>query len=97
MPGLAPCDAFANLRRNARCRLRDSSTSGRHTPRQSYRFIPNDVKSSRGDCRVRMPAIAIRPTWYTFVDSSDLDEIVDSHLKNGRVVERLVLPPNVGR
>jgi (2Fe-2S) ferredoxin len=31
------------------------------------------------------------------VDQADIDEIVDSHLKNGRIVERLVLPPDVGR
>jgi (2Fe-2S) ferredoxin len=35
--------------------------------------------------------------WYTFVDMDDIDEIVESHLKNGKVVERLVLPANVGR
>jgi (2Fe-2S) ferredoxin len=35
--------------------------------------------------------------WYTYVDDADIDEIVDSHLKNGQVVERLLLPPNVGR
>jgi (2Fe-2S) ferredoxin len=35
--------------------------------------------------------------WYTYVDRSDIDEIVDSHLKDGRVVERLLLPPDVGR
>jgi (2Fe-2S) ferredoxin len=28
---------------------------------------------------------------------ADIDEIVTSHLQDGRVVERLVLPPNVGR
>ena len=27
----------------------------------------------------------------------DIDEIVESHLKNGRVVERLRLAPDVGR
>ena len=27
----------------------------------------------------------------------DIDEIVDSHLKHGRVVERLLLAPDVGR
>jgi (2Fe-2S) ferredoxin len=36
-------------------------------------------------------------TWYTFVDKEDIDEIVESHLKEGRVVERLLLPPDVGR
>ncbi|HSM21300.1 MAG TPA: (2Fe-2S) ferredoxin domain-containing protein, partial [Rubrivivax sp.] len=36
-------------------------------------------------------------TWYTYVDKSDIDEIVDQHLKQGRVVERLLLAPDVGR
>ncbi len=27
----------------------------------------------------------------------DIDEIVDSHLRAGQVVERLLLPPDVGR
>ena len=26
--------------------------------------------------------------WYTYVDNHDIDEIVESHLKNGKVVER---------
>ena len=32
-----------------------------------------------------------------YVDESDIDEIVDSHLKHGEVVTRLLLPPDVGR
>jgi (2Fe-2S) ferredoxin len=36
-------------------------------------------------------------TWYSFVDQADIDEIVESHLKNGQVVQRLVLPADVGR
>jgi (2Fe-2S) ferredoxin len=35
--------------------------------------------------------------WYTYVDDHDIDEIVQSHLIEGRIVERLVLPPDVGR
>jgi (2Fe-2S) ferredoxin len=35
--------------------------------------------------------------WYTSVDQQDIDEIVQSHLKNGQVVQRLVLPADVGR
>jgi (2Fe-2S) ferredoxin len=27
--------------------------------------------------------------WYTFVDKEDIDEIVESHLKNGKAVDRL--------
>jgi (2Fe-2S) ferredoxin len=28
-------------------------------------------------------------TWYTYVDKEDIDEIIDEHLINGKVVERL--------
>jgi (2Fe-2S) ferredoxin len=34
--------------------------------------------------------------WYTYVDEADIDEIVESHLAGGRVVERLRLAPGVG-
>jgi (2Fe-2S) ferredoxin len=27
--------------------------------------------------------------WYTYVDQEDIDEIIDEHLVNGRVVDRL--------
>ena len=35
--------------------------------------------------------------WYSYVDQSDIDEIVQSHLRDGQVVERLLTPPDVGR
>lgn len=37
------------------------------------------------------PVIVIYPeeTWYTYVDQEDIDEIIDEHLINGRIVERL--------
>lgn len=37
------------------------------------------------------PVLVVYPeeTWYTYVDESDLDEIVDTHLVQGRIVERL--------
>jgi len=63
---------------------------------------PGGVRVNRAGCLDRCaggPVAVVYPeaVWYTFVDSSDIDEIVDSHLKNGKVVERLVLPPTVGR
>ncbi len=63
---------------------------------------PGGVRVNKAGCLDRCaggPAAVVYPeaVWYTFVDQQDIDEIVDSHLKNGRVVERLVLPPNVGR
>ena len=37
------------------------------------------------------PVLVVYPdeTWYTYVDRDDIDEIIDEHLVNGRVVERL--------
>jgi (2Fe-2S) ferredoxin len=35
--------------------------------------------------------------WYSYVDKEDIDEIVNSHLKHGQVVTRLLLPAGVGR
>ena len=39
------------------------------------------------------PVLVVYPdnVWYTFVDESDIDEIIDAHLIGGRVVERLKL------
>jgi (2Fe-2S) ferredoxin len=47
----------------------------------------------------RGPVAVIYPegVWYTYVDEQDIDEIVDSHLKNGQVVERLLLAPHIGK
>ena len=37
------------------------------------------------------PVLVVYPqeTWYTYIDKADIDEIVEEHLKNGRIVERL--------
>ena len=37
------------------------------------------------------PVLVVYPegVWYTYVDESDLDEIITEHLQHGRVVERL--------
>ena len=45
------------------------------------------------------PVAVVYPegVWYTYVDKSDIDEIVDSHLIGGEVVTRLLLPPDIGR
>jgi (2Fe-2S) ferredoxin len=63
---------------------------------------PGGVRVNKAGCLDRCaggPVAVVYPdeTWYTYVDRDDLDEIVESHLKNGRVVERLVLSPTIGR
>ncbi len=37
------------------------------------------------------PVCVVYPegTWYTYVDESDVDEIIESHLINGKSVKRL--------
>jgi (2Fe-2S) ferredoxin len=37
------------------------------------------------------PVLVVYPegVWYTYIDQSDVDEIIEEHLVNGRVVERL--------
>lgn len=63
---------------------------------------PGKVRVNKAGCLDRCaggPVAVVYPegVWYSFVDMEDIDEIVDSHLKNGKVVERLLLPPDVGR
>lgn len=63
---------------------------------------PGQVRVNKSGCLDRCaggPVAVVYPegVWYTFVDSADIDEIVDSHLRRGEVVERLRLPPGVGR
>ena len=54
------------------------------------------VRINRSGCLDRCelgPIMVIYPQaiWYTFVDNDDIDEIIESHLVNGKVVERLLL------
>ena len=52
------------------------------------------VRINKAGCLDRCelgPVAVVYPdeTWYTYIDESDLDEIIESHLKNGQPVERL--------
>jgi (2Fe-2S) ferredoxin len=63
---------------------------------------PGGVRVNKAGCLDRCaggPVAVVYPegVWYTFVDTHDIDEIVESHLVNGQPVERLRLPPDVGR
>ena len=60
------------------------------------------VRVNKAGCMDRCaggPVAVVYPegVWYTYVDEADIDEIVDSHLVHGRVVERLLLAADVGR
>jgi len=52
------------------------------------------IRINRAGCMDRCdegPVMVIYPDaiWYRYVDQSDIDEIIDEHLLNDRVVERL--------
>ncbi len=52
------------------------------------------VRVNKAGCLDRCeegPCVVVYPegVWYTYVDKADIDEIVEEHLVNGRVVERL--------
>jgi (2Fe-2S) ferredoxin len=84
-----------------------------HDAKSAFEHCKQRVKEAglNGVCRVRVnkagcldrcaggPVAVVYPeaVWYTFVDKSDIDEIVDSHLRRGEPVERLRLAPEVGR
>ncbi|MFY8104905.1 MAG: (2Fe-2S) ferredoxin domain-containing protein [Ramlibacter sp.] len=63
---------------------------------------PGQVRVNKAGCLDRCaagPVAVVYPegVWYSYVDTSDIDEIVESHLKDGQVVERLLTPPGLGR
>ena len=63
---------------------------------------PGNVRVNKAGCLDRCaggPVAVVYPegVWYSYVDTQDIDEIVESHLKNGKVVDRLLTPPHLGR
>lgn len=63
---------------------------------------PGQVRVNKAGCLDRCaagPVLVVYPeaVWYSYVDVHDIDEIVQSHLQNGQVVERLLTPPHLGR
>jgi len=63
---------------------------------------PGMVRVNKAGCLDRCaagPVAVVYPeaVWYSYVDADDIDEIVESHLRNGQVVERLLTPPHLGR
>ena len=63
---------------------------------------PGEVRVNKAGCLDRCaagPVAVVYPegVWYSYVDLADIDEIVDVHLKNGQVVERLLTPEHLGR
>jgi (2Fe-2S) ferredoxin len=61
---------------------------------------PGKVRVNKAGCLDRCadgPVAVLYPegVWYTYVDNADIDEIVESHLKRGQPVNRLLLPTSL--
>ncbi|VVE60434.1 ferredoxin [Pandoraea anapnoica] len=57
---------------------------------------PGQVRVNKAGCLDRCelgPVVVIYPegTWYTYIDETDIDEIVEKHLAKGEIVERLLI------
>lgn len=76
------CNAL-EIRNYAKARIKQLELSGR-----------GKVRISIAGCMDRCelgPVLVVYPegVWYSYLDREDIDEIINEHLVNGRVVERL--------
>lgn len=83
--GAACCNELGaqDVRDYAKARIKSLKLSGR-----------GKIRINSAGCLDRCdegPVIVIYPeeTWYTYIDKEDVDEIIEEHLINGRIVERL--------
>jgi (2Fe-2S) ferredoxin len=82
-----------------------SACCGDHDAQAMRDYAKQRIKalglSGPGRCRINSagcmdrcsdgPVLVVYPdaVWYTYVDTTDIDEIIEEHLIHGRVVERL--------
>ena len=93
-PKCCPAEESQEVWQYLKTRLRDLGLEGgvhraRHKGEREPCALRNKVDCLR-ICRGG-PIAVVYPegTWYTYVDSADIDEIVDEHLVHGREVKRL--------
>ncbi|MFP5406053.1 MAG: (2Fe-2S) ferredoxin domain-containing protein [Gammaproteobacteria bacterium] len=77
------CHDAERLQKYAKKRIKALGLSG-----------PGKIRINRAGCLDRCeegPVIVVYPegVWYTYIDESDIDEIIDSHLIGGTPVDRL--------
>ena len=77
------CHAAAEMQQYAKSRIKKMGLNGE-----------GRIRINKSGCLDRCdegPCIVVYPegVWYTYVDKQDIDEIIDSHLVKGEVVERL--------
>lgn len=86
-PGATCCNNFGagEMRSYAKDRIKELNLKGK-----------GQVRINSAGCMDRCddgPVIVVYPegVWYTYVDKTDIDEIIEEHLLHGRVVERLMI------
>jgi (2Fe-2S) ferredoxin len=77
------CHGSEAMRKYAKKRIKELGLSGH-----------GEIRINAAGCMDRCeegPVMVVYPEeiWYTYVDEKDIDEIIDEHLVNGRIVERL--------
>lgn len=90
--GRACCEDYgaSQAREHAKARIRELGLAG-----------PGGVRINQAGCLDRCelgPVMVVYPegVWYSYLDTADVDEIIDEHLRGGRIVERLRLPDAPG-
>ncbi len=83
-PCCEQCNA-TEIRNYAKARIKQLGLSGQ-----------GKVRINSAGCLDRCelgPVLVIYPqaVWYQYLDRSDIDEIIESHLMNGQLVERLLI------
>ena len=78
------CNA-TEIRNYAKSRIKDLGMSGE-----------GKIRINTAGCLDRCelgPVLVVYPeeTWYTYLDRKDIDEIIEEHLCNGRLVKRLLI------
>ncbi len=84
-PSCGQCDS-ARMRAYVKTRIKELGLAG-----------AGQVRVNTAGCLDRCeegPCLVVYPegVWYTYIDEADLDEIIQTHLVDGRIVERLRLP-----
>ena len=82
---------------SACCADRGAEAAQQHAKRRIKQMDLNGqgkIRINKAGCLDRCdegPVLVVYPqgTWYTYVDTHDIDEIIDVHLVGGRIVERL--------
>ena len=78
------CHGAEDMRDYAKGRVKELGLNGRGQGARQQGRLPRPLRGRPG-----ASSCTPKSVWYTYVDKKDIDEIIDEHLVNGRVVERL--------